>query len=45
MPGNQWVSPQSLLSKEFPGPPRDVEKAKALLKEAGVTTPSPSTLW
>ncbi len=40
VPGNQWVSPQnSYYQEKFPIPKRDVAKAKALLKEAGVTTP------
>jgi peptide/nickel transport system substrate-binding protein len=39
-PGNQWVSPQHpYYQKAFPVRPRDVEKAKALLKEAGVAPP------
>jgi peptide/nickel transport system substrate-binding protein len=39
-PGNQWVSPDHpYYQKAFPVRPRDVAKAKALLKEAGVTTP------
>jgi len=39
-PGNQWVSPtHPYYQKAFPIPGRDVEKAKALLKEAGVKTP------
>src|SRR3982075_3241744 len=39
-PGNQWVSPQHpYYQKSFPIQPRDVAKAKALLKEAGVSTP------
>ena len=38
VPGNQWVSPQNPYYQEkFPIPKRDVAKAKALLKEAGVT--------
>ena len=38
VPGNQWVSPQSpYYQKDFPIPKRDVEKAKALMKEAGIT--------
>ena len=38
VPGNQWVNPQSpWYMKEFPIPKRDVAKAKALMKEAGVT--------
>ena len=37
-PGNQWVSPQHpYYQTAFPVRPRDIEKAKALLKEAGVT--------
>ena len=40
VPGNQWVSPQNpYYQSKFPIPKRDVAKAKALLKEAGVTTP------
>jgi peptide/nickel transport system substrate-binding protein len=40
VPGNQWVSPQnSYYQAKFPIPKRDVAKAKALLKEAGVNTP------
>jgi peptide/nickel transport system substrate-binding protein len=39
-PGNQWVNPDHpYYQKAFPVRPRDVEKAKALLKEAGVTPP------
>jgi peptide/nickel transport system substrate-binding protein len=39
-PGNQWVSPtHPYYQKAFPIRPRDVEKAKALLKEAGVALP------
>jgi peptide/nickel transport system substrate-binding protein len=39
-PGNQWVSPtHPYYQKAFPIRPRDVEKAKALLKDAGVTLP------
>ena len=39
-PGNQWVSPDHpYYQKAFPVRPRDVAKAKALLKEAGVTPP------
>src|SRR5215475_5873299 len=42
MPGNQWVNPEHpYYQKAFPIRPRDVEKAKALLKEAGVTPPVP----
>lgn len=40
VPGNQWVSPQNPYYQEkFPVPKRDLAKAKALLKEAGVTAP------
>jgi peptide/nickel transport system substrate-binding protein len=40
VPGNQWVSPQNPYYQEkFPVPKRDVAKAKALLKEAGVSGP------
>jgi peptide/nickel transport system substrate-binding protein len=40
VPGNQWVSPEHpYFQKSFPIPGRDVAKAKALMKEAGVTTP------
>src|SRR5580658_10416987 len=39
-PGNQWVSPEHpYYQKAFPIPTRDVAKAKALLKEAGVALP------
>jgi peptide/nickel transport system substrate-binding protein len=38
VPGNQWVNPQSpYYQQAFPIPKRDIEKAKALMKEAGVT--------
>jgi peptide/nickel transport system substrate-binding protein len=40
VPGNQWISPQNPYYQEkFPIPKRDVAKAKALLKEAGVSGP------
>jgi peptide/nickel transport system substrate-binding protein len=40
VPGNQWINPEHpYYQKAFPVPKRDVAKAKALLKEAGVTTP------
>lgn len=40
-PGNQWVSPSnSFYAKNVPIPKRDIPRAKALLKEAGVTNPS-----
>jgi peptide/nickel transport system substrate-binding protein len=40
VPGNQWVSPQHpYYQQSLPVPGRDVAKAKALLKEAGVTGP------
>jgi peptide/nickel transport system substrate-binding protein len=39
-PGNQWVSPEHpYYQKAFPVPKRDVEKARALLKESGVALP------
>jgi peptide/nickel transport system substrate-binding protein len=39
-PGNQWISPaHPYYQKAFPFHPRDLAKAKALLKEAGVTPP------
>jgi peptide/nickel transport system substrate-binding protein len=40
LPGNQWVSPQHPYYQQgVPIPKRDVAKAKALLKEAGVSGP------
>jgi peptide/nickel transport system substrate-binding protein len=40
-PGNQWVAPSnSFYAKNVPMPKRDVNRAKALLKEAGVTNPT-----
>jgi peptide/nickel transport system substrate-binding protein len=40
VPGNQWVSPVNpYYQQAFPVHKRDVAKAKALLKEAGVTAP------
>ena len=39
--GNQWVPPaNAYYAKNVPVPKRDVARAKALLKEAGVTNPS-----
>jgi peptide/nickel transport system substrate-binding protein len=39
-PGNQWLNPDHpYYQKAFPVRPRDIAKAKALLKEAGVTAP------
>jgi peptide/nickel transport system substrate-binding protein len=39
-PGNQWVAPNSAYyAKSMPVPKRDIAKAKALLKEAGNTSP------
>jgi peptide/nickel transport system substrate-binding protein len=39
-PGNQWLNPDHpYYQQAFPVQGRDVAKAKALLKEAGVTTP------
>jgi len=38
VPGNQWVNPQHpYYQQKFPVPKRDLAKAKALLKEAGIT--------
>jgi peptide/nickel transport system substrate-binding protein len=40
VPGNQWLNPESsYYQKSLPIPKRDVAKAKALIKEAGVQTP------
>jgi peptide/nickel transport system substrate-binding protein len=40
-PGNQWVAPgNTYYAKNVPIPRRDVARAKALLKEAGVANPS-----
>jgi peptide/nickel transport system substrate-binding protein len=39
-PGNQWISPEHpYYQKSFPIRPRDIAKAKALLKESGATLP------
>jgi peptide/nickel transport system substrate-binding protein len=39
--GNQWVSPSNrFYAKSVPVPKRNVERAKQLLKEAGVTNPT-----
>jgi peptide/nickel transport system substrate-binding protein len=39
-PGNQWVSPEHpYYQKAFPVPKRDIAKARALLKEAGMVLP------
>jgi peptide/nickel transport system substrate-binding protein len=39
--GNQWVPPTNTwYAKNVPLPKRDIARAKALLKEAGVTNPS-----
>jgi peptide/nickel transport system substrate-binding protein len=39
--GNQWVAPSNrYYAKKFPMPKRDVAKARALLKAAGVSNPS-----
>ena len=44
-PGNQWVSRhQSLLPQGIPIPPRNVEKAKALIRRPA-SPPVPSTRW
>ncbi len=38
VPGNQWVNPENFYyQQKFPVPKRDLAKARALLKEAGVT--------
>jgi peptide/nickel transport system substrate-binding protein len=40
IPGNQFSAPTNpYYIQKFPIPPRNVEKAKALIKEAGVPTP------
>jgi peptide/nickel transport system substrate-binding protein len=40
VPGNQWIGPDnSYYQKSVPISKRDIAKAKALIKEAGVTTP------
>ncbi len=45
LPGNQWVSPKNpFYVKDYPIQKRDVAKAKALLKEAGITGPVPVNL-
>jgi peptide/nickel transport system substrate-binding protein len=42
VPGNQWVNPEHpYYQKAFPVRSRDIDKAKALLKEAGITGPIP----
>jgi len=42
VPGNQWINPENpYYQKAFPLRPRDLAKAKALLKEAGITAPVP----
>src|ERR1700722_13727830 len=39
-PGNQWISPEHpYYQKSFPIRPRNIAKAKALLKESGATLP------
>src|SRR3981081_311726 len=39
-PGNQWISPEHpYYQKSFPIQPRDIAKAKALLKHSGATMP------
>jgi peptide/nickel transport system substrate-binding protein len=40
MPGNQWINPENpYYQTSLPVPKRDLAKAKALLKEAGVSLP------
>jgi peptide/nickel transport system substrate-binding protein len=42
VPGNQWINPEHpYYQKAYPVRARDIDKAKALLKEAGVTGPIP----
>jgi peptide/nickel transport system substrate-binding protein len=42
VPGNQWISPENpYYQKAFPVRPRDLAKAKELLREAGITGPVP----
>jgi len=42
MPGNQWINPENpYYQKSLPMPKRDLAKAKALLKKAGITVPLP----
>jgi peptide/nickel transport system substrate-binding protein len=42
MAGNQWINPENrYYQTSLPVPKRDLAKAKALLKEAGVTAPLP----
>ena len=41
LPGNQWVNPEHpYYQKAFPVHPRNIEKAKTLLKEVGVALPA-----
>jgi peptide/nickel transport system substrate-binding protein len=43
--GNQWVAPtNSWYAKNVPVPKRDIARAKALLKEAGIPNPSVTLL-
>lgn len=45
LPGNQWVSPvHPYFQGKYPVPGRDLKKAQALLKEAGVKLPVTFTL-
>jgi peptide/nickel transport system substrate-binding protein len=40
VPGNQWINPEHpYYQKAYPVRARDLDKAKALLKEAGITGP------
>jgi len=40
VPGNQWIGPDSFYyQKSLAIPKRDIAKAKALIKEAGIATP------
>ncbi len=41
VPGNQWVAPSNrFYAKKFPIPKRNLAKARALLKEAGMPNPT-----
>ena len=41
IPGNQWVPPNNqFYAKNVPMPKRDIARAKALLKEAGIPNPT-----
>ena len=45
VPGNQWINPSHpYYQKAYPVRPRDLAKARELLKEAGITGPVPIDL-